>query len=295
MIGIGIVTWPVRSSILSILDKLSVPAAAAFSLRKIRASYVGSLVRVRRSSDNVEADIGFTASGDLDTVALLAHCGAGSGFVVTWYDQSGNARHAMQVTAARQTRIVNAGVVDTKNGKPTVVFNGSVSFLTGSALATALSNDMDVFAVVSTTNAVGVGANWFLAQGVLGGEIGGVVQDFGVGLNGLFPVIGAFSDPSYNSPASLGSDVLAVVDYARNSTSGVVGISVNGARTTSTQTTGARTATNNLSIGSMNASGVGAYLTGTMSELIAFSSVLSTTGRQALERSQGTYYGVSVA
>jgi hypothetical protein len=53
-----------------ILDQISAPAAAAYSLRKLRAAYTGSAVRVRRSSDNAEANIGFTASGDLDTAAL---------------------------------------------------------------------------------------------------------------------------------------------------------------------------------------------------------------------------------
>ncbi len=42
----------------------------------------GSPVRVRRLSDNAEADIGFTAEGYLDTAALLAFVGAGNGFFV---------------------------------------------------------------------------------------------------------------------------------------------------------------------------------------------------------------------
>jgi len=50
-------------------------SAAAFSLRRLRTAYEGPAVRVRRSSDNAEADIGFTAEGELDTVALLAHVG----------------------------------------------------------------------------------------------------------------------------------------------------------------------------------------------------------------------------
>jgi hypothetical protein len=55
------------------LDSLS--AAAAYSTRRLRSGYTGAAIRVRRSSDNTEADIGFTALGDLDTRALLAHAG----------------------------------------------------------------------------------------------------------------------------------------------------------------------------------------------------------------------------
>ena len=42
----------------------------------------GSKVRVRRSSDNSETDIGFTENGNLDTAALLTFVVAGNGFVI---------------------------------------------------------------------------------------------------------------------------------------------------------------------------------------------------------------------
>jgi hypothetical protein len=57
------------------LDILSTASAAAYSLRKLRTAYTGPAIRVRRDSDNAEQDIGFTASGDLDTTALLAFGG----------------------------------------------------------------------------------------------------------------------------------------------------------------------------------------------------------------------------
>ena len=46
--------------------------AVAYSLRKLRSAYIGSAVRVRRSSDNTEQDIGFTTQGELDTTSLLS-------------------------------------------------------------------------------------------------------------------------------------------------------------------------------------------------------------------------------
>jgi len=110
-------------------------AAAAYSLRKLDKDYTGSAIRVRRSSDNTEQDIGFTAGGDLDTTALKDFVGAGnSGFVVTWYSQADSAgvfgvRSVTQATAANQPRIVNAGVVDRENGKVCVVFDGSNDIL----------------------------------------------------------------------------------------------------------------------------------------------------------------------
>lgn len=110
------------------------PAAAAWSVRLLRTAYAGPCLRVRRSSDNAEADIGF-ADGWLDEAALLAHCGAGSGYVKTWYDQSTDAYHAIEVDTANQPRIVNAGAVETLNGKPCLKgISGSFEMAWGSSL-----------------------------------------------------------------------------------------------------------------------------------------------------------------
>lgn len=99
-------------------------AAAAYSVRKLRNAYTGSAIRVRRSSDNAEQNIGFVA-GNLDTSALTTFCSATDGFVTTWYDQSGNARNATQTTAVNQPKIVSSGTVLTINGKPRMDFDGS--------------------------------------------------------------------------------------------------------------------------------------------------------------------------
>jgi hypothetical protein len=98
-------------------------AAAAFSVRKLRSAYTGSAIRVRRSSDNAEQNIGFTALGNLDTTALTSFCSGTNGFVTTWYDQSGNGYDAIQTTASNQPEIVSSGSVLTLNGKPSIYFN----------------------------------------------------------------------------------------------------------------------------------------------------------------------------
>jgi surface protein len=45
--------------------------AAAYSVRKVRTAYTGSALRVRRDSDDLSFDVGFDASGNLDTGSLL--------------------------------------------------------------------------------------------------------------------------------------------------------------------------------------------------------------------------------
>lgn len=126
-IGLGLAAT--RPALAPVLDVFQGQIYAAYGLGRLLSSYTGPGVRVRRSSDGAETDIGFTALGALDVAALLAFSGAGSAFVVTWYDQSGNGRHATQTVTASQPRLVNAGVVDVgPNGRPILVFSGAQSF-----------------------------------------------------------------------------------------------------------------------------------------------------------------------
>ena len=111
----------------------------ALSLRQLSASYTGPAIRVRRSSDNTEINIGFTAEGDLDTTALLNFCGSGNGFISVWYDQSGNEFNAIRENVSGQPRIVSAGAVDLIGSKPGVVFDGTSDALSLTAAVSALS------------------------------------------------------------------------------------------------------------------------------------------------------------
>jgi hypothetical protein len=81
-------------------------AAAAFSLRKVRASYAGNAVRIRRSSDNIEVNVGFdsedkvsasspisnvvesSSSSDVSSTTLGEFVNGTDAFVHTWYDQT---------------------------------------------------------------------------------------------------------------------------------------------------------------------------------------------------------------
>lgn len=96
-------------------------AAAAYSVRKLSSTYLGSAMQVRRDSDSTTLDIGFVGQ-DLDTASLLAFAGAGSAFVSIWYDQSGFGRNATASTLGFQPRVVNTGVVVTEFTKPAVSF-----------------------------------------------------------------------------------------------------------------------------------------------------------------------------
>ena len=111
----------------TVLDQLATAPMFAYGLRKLRNAYAGKAANVRRSSDNTSIDIGFDASGNLDTAAMMVFVGSGNGYIVKWYDQSGGGNDLTQSTASMQPQIVAAGAVITKGstGRPTIQYAGA--------------------------------------------------------------------------------------------------------------------------------------------------------------------------
>ena len=80
-------------------------------LRRLKSTYTGPGIRLRRASDNAEQDInflGFTGftGAPIDMAAANAHCAATSCFAAKIYDQSGNGRDAVQATPGSQPAYV---------------------------------------------------------------------------------------------------------------------------------------------------------------------------------------------
>jgi len=97
-------------------------AAVAYLLRRLRTAYTGNCIRVRRSSDSTEQDIGFASNGLLNSAVLLSFVGAGNGFITTWYDQVGS-NNATSTTTTQQPLIVSSGsLVVNEFGKPAINF-----------------------------------------------------------------------------------------------------------------------------------------------------------------------------
>jgi hypothetical protein len=262
-----------------VLDLISVIASAAYGLRRLRRLYTGFCIRVRRSSDNAQLDIGFDSQGNLDILALLAFVGTGSGFVTIWYDQSGNGSNATQTTAGAQPRIVNNGVLDIANGKPAIRFNGSNTFFSGVSLP------LSQLTLSSVLNDVT--------------QAGAIRYPIGTGSKGIL------SSFQFNSNKSLGYTPdalpLTVVQtgflptigrsyvVSLTTTATVTDIWANGGN----NATGGRMTLNQLFIGQRGDNEW--YYDGYDSETIVFPSALSTTDRQTLEINQGLYYNITVA
>ena len=114
-----------------VTDKLlnDYPALAGFSVRLIRFGYSGNCLKVRRSSDNSELDIGFDSNGNLDISAIETHCGSSDGFVSVWYDQSGNGNNVTQTVTSLQPKIYDGSAVMQDNGRPAIQAISSSNYL----------------------------------------------------------------------------------------------------------------------------------------------------------------------
>ena len=144
---------------------ISSGSIAAYSLRKIYSSYAGFAIKIRRSNDNALQDIGFDVNGNLDDSAITTFCGANSGYVDTWYDQSGNSYHA---TASSESSFVKydgpviydpslTGVLKA-NGRSTLKFSLSSPCLVALGTANVDMAFSNVFAVESHVAAENIGS-----------------------------------------------------------------------------------------------------------------------------------------
>lgn len=112
-----------------ILDVVS-GAKFAYSMYKLRNSYSGYCVNVRRSIDGSTMDIGFDTYGNymlIDTVMIKLFSQGGDVYVTTLYDQSGNGIDLSQSTALLQPKIISSGSLILSNGLPSIYFDGTMT------------------------------------------------------------------------------------------------------------------------------------------------------------------------
>jgi hypothetical protein len=129
---------------------------ASYSLRKTNSIYSGPLIRVRRSTDNNETDIGVDTFNMLDINQLIEFASGGNVFIKTWYDQSGNSKHISQNTAGNQPQIIDSGSLYYVNNRPAIYFNNKLLSL-GSALNNELTQ-VSSYTVYTTLNDVSYSA-----------------------------------------------------------------------------------------------------------------------------------------
>ena len=146
----------------------------AYSLRNMYSTYVGKVIRVRRSSDSVESD--FT-SNEVANGTLATWVGAGNdGFVTKWYDQSTNRNHLTQTTTSNQPKIVSAGTLITEAGLPALEFASD-----GNSWMQATTRITDARSVFMTASSSYTGSDYMF---VLGDTVS--ASDYHAGTTSLF-------------------------------------------------------------------------------------------------------------
>lgn len=272
-----------------ILDTLSTAPRIAVSTRRLRAAYTGPCLRVRRSSDNTEQDINFSG-GVLDTAALSSFCGAGDGFVVTWYDQSGNGTNPTQATAANQPRIMNTGSVELLNGQPCAQWLGNQSLV--SPNFTGGIPSFTTMVVAQKTNTT-VAFSRFVSVVSTADAFDYETQTSVVPvlLHNSLTTIGMYRNGSDRTPRTITAGAAFVANNVVNGASYAFRIN-NGTDATATVSSANLGATLNLYLGAEKGGG-GGMLVGRIAEAVWFHDAMSDTDRSTLNADAVTQYSIT--
>jgi hypothetical protein len=260
--------------------------SALFGLSLLRSAYAGQCLKVRRSSDNAEQDVGFASTFVLDTASMLSFCGAGNGFIKTWYDQSGNGRNYSQATAGSQPQIVTSGALTaTIGGNPALTFSGGTHLVGGTATGYCGNTEFTVFTVLDVTSITGSsGTTSFYNNDDVWGDTGGWIA-------------GTVRKSSNNFQAGCNND--AAEQTISTATSYVAVAQHTGGKCytyINSQTSGANKTVTNSSMSSSVmriGSGFGASFNGHIAACVFYSASVSAGNLNSIGAALASYYGVS--
>ncbi|MDE3236302.1 MAG: VCBS repeat-containing protein [Bacteroidota bacterium] len=274
------------------LDKVGLtsatPAAAAYSLRLLSSSYTGPLVRITIGNSYYDvypdattgkfaltspisaaytsyyvAKTGATANTLSDIIS-----GATSASVAIWFDQSGNSNDLVQATTSLQPGIINSGVIVSNNNSNSIAFDNGLGMATSSnTLLSSSPLSVNIVAISTSTQAVyrrfiqGKANNWLI------GPYANFVQYYAAGWN--YAGVQQWSTTNWTSATA--------IQTATSSS-----FAVNNQIVASNQT-------NIGGLGGIALGNQGAYSEsslGNITEVVTFSSALSTADRNTLETNQ---------
>ena len=275
-------TWEEVAGATDLLDTYT-GAAVGYSLRRLKSTATNA-IRVRRSSDNTEQNIGFTA-GELDTSSLLAFVGTGgtdNGYIRTFFDQSGNSNDATQTATGSQPQIVSSGaVIVDANGKPELEFDGSDDYMSLTSDVLQSDANLSIFSIAKHTESTVEGGLYDLA-----GPLAIVSFSFNRTASNSYGtanfrsgvVIGTDGD-SYNQAQSL---------FTQIGTASTNDVYRDGVQ--STQAYSARGSFKN----EIGRASVSYYLSGTAQEFVIYPAAKSSTDQTGIETNIATFYGITL-
>ncbi len=130
------------------------PASVAFSLRKLSTSYSGYAIKVRRATDNAEANVAFDASGNLTAASNLTYTPGVTVGISLGTTQTVTVSTDVARTGTITIRALKTGTITGNNGSLTITGTGT-SFTTEVIAGDRLfngSNNVFLGVVASVTN-----------------------------------------------------------------------------------------------------------------------------------------------
>ena len=155
-----------------ILDEKKNDISFAFSMRVLESDFEGSLMKLRRSSDNALQNFGWGDDDKVDIAAINLWRNGSNVYLHTWYDQSGLGRDAVQTVNTMQPQFYPDAtipyfqgdgtddhlIIDTPNGLQDVTNNGDEG--TVLAIIRATVKNQYTFGVTSNLCRWSTHANW---------------------------------------------------------------------------------------------------------------------------------------
>lgn len=255
--------------------------AAAYGLRLLRSAYSTptKLVRVQRTSDNTQSDIGVAVNGcDLDSSAFNTFCAATTCFVAKWYDQSGNTNDVSQATFANMPQLQ----LNQQNGHPGINFNGTTDYLNATlGVGVSTASYLSVYRLstspsVSSAASINFGTDGF--------------NDTIVGYNGGCLALRSVANVTSNgTKACPGATWYRVGTIMTNVLSRIY---VNGLVGTDSTTSYTLATGTNLTVGAGVTPTFGIKWQSQIAEMIIFSPSISDADLLTISSNQGTYWGL---
>lgn len=271
----------------NILGITSDTVDAAYSFRKINNKYNGPCITVRKGGTLDTTTIYFV-NNYVDTAAIKSFIGSANGYIIKWYDQSGNNKHVQYVTfpdSAANPKIAIAGVLIYINNKIAAEFDGADRLKT--AIDRSYSDGSWLsFAVCRFTNLTGGQSVWDGDGNISGGltRVGQFIRTNGTGSLTI-----AFTSGG-GTPSDAGATLSTNTQYilAARRSDGTIQMYVNGTDGSSTSATGTNvTTTTTASISGSNSQ----RITGYVQEVIHWGKNVSSL-RTDIRDNINTYYSI---
>ena len=272
-------------------------SVVAYSLRQLSTAYTGPLVRVTINDNTYDVWPDATGSFSMNSVistsnptsipgsqngttTLSTVATGNTATIAIWYDQSGstNNYNALQSTVSQQPQIINGGVINTQNGKPSAYFNGNSQYLQSATYAFYnFGSGASILSVWSRTGTTAVAGLFSFYENAS--------QNY-LDLTTLTPTTMRYESGINGNNIQTSVQTIAENNLYQQSCVGITQ-SINGGATTSGGNTGTMSGgfTSQFTLGYYTG-----FWTGYLSELIVFNTNLSTTATATGASNQNTYY-----